>query len=189
MFIGHLPAGYVCSRYIHKWTGKGFDCPKPWMATCLLGAIAPDLDLIYFYLFDDRQHHHHSYWPHFPIVWFLILLLGTFLLNTRYRSLAWLTVIFSINGIIHLILDSIAGDVRWLAPFSDRTFALIEVKALYKPWWMNFFFHWTFGLELTLLGWAIYLAARKPARTISVEPKNSPPAEDRIQEHDTNRLS
>ncbi|OZG71339.1 hypothetical protein BTA51_20515 [Hahella sp. CCB-MM4] len=169
MFIGHLPAGYVCSRYFHRWFGKGFDSPKRWMAACLLGAIAPDFDLLYFYLFDNRQHHHHSYWSHFPVVWLSMLSLCSCFLMTRLRSQGWLAFLFSVNGIIHLLLDSIVGDVRWLAPFSDNTFALIEVKALHDPWWINFFLHWTFGLELIILGWAIYLATRRPAKTKSLE--------------------
>lgn len=46
------------------------------MTAALLGAIAPDLDLFYFYTLDGRQHHHYSYWTHYPSVWFALMLLA-----------------------------------------------------------------------------------------------------------------
>jgi inner membrane protein len=75
----------------------------------------------------------------------------------RNRSCATLAVIFSLNGLIHLFLDTIVGDIWWFAPFIDKSFALFIVPALYKPWWLNFLFHWSFALELAVVSWAAYL--------------------------------
>lgn len=45
MFIAHLPAGYLLAKTIRLRTpGR-----KAVMTAALLGAIAPDLDLFYFY--------------------------------------------------------------------------------------------------------------------------------------------
>jgi inner membrane protein len=55
-----------------------------------------------------------------------------------------------------MVLDSIVGDIAWLAPFSDERFALFEVPAIFKPWWLNFVLHWSFALELVLVASAVY---------------------------------
>jgi inner membrane protein len=61
---------------------------------------------------------------------------------------------------VHLCLDSIVGDIWWLAPFVDRPFSLFTVPALYQPWWLNFLLHWSFGLELGLVVWAVFVWQR-----------------------------
>jgi inner membrane protein len=58
--------------------------------------------------------------------------------------------IFSAGGLLHMVLDSVVGDIWWFAPFIDRPFALFTVPALYTPWWLNFLLHWSFALELAI---------------------------------------
>ena len=79
------------------------------------------------------------------------------------KSGAALALIFSINGFIHMLLDSIVGDIWWLAPVIDQPYALFTVEAVYKPWWLNFILHWSFALEILVFFWAIYLWRSKPA--------------------------
>ena len=50
----------------------------------------------------------------------------------------------------HLILDSVAGDIRWLWPFSDEGFQLVTVPTTHTKWYMSFFHHWTFKLEICI---------------------------------------
>ncbi|MCM0684581.1 hypothetical protein [Akkermansia massiliensis] len=51
MFIAHLPAGYLLAKTIRLRTpGR-----KAVMTAALLGAIAPDLDLFYFYTLDGAS--------------------------------------------------------------------------------------------------------------------------------------
>lgn len=104
------------------------------MTAALLGAIAPDLDLFYFYTLDGRQHHHHSYWTHYPSVWFALMLLawGASRIKPWSTGGTWL-LIFSMSGFLHLLLDFIVGDIPLLAPWSMRFHALATVQAQYPP--------------------------------------------------------
>jgi hypothetical protein len=162
LIIGHLPAGYIASRLLAVRLAADGVNERLFVATGMSGAIAPDLDMLYFYLVDQRQHHHHTYFTHVPIVWASMLLASVIFWMSagRNKALAVLAVIFSLNGFIHLLLDSIVGDIWWLAPFVDRPFSLFTVPALYEPWWLNFVLHWSFGLELFLVAWAVLLWRR-----------------------------
>lgn len=82
--------------------------------------------------------------------------------NSRAAPLA---VAFATMGVLHMLLDSIVGDIWWFAPFVDQAYALFNVPARYQPWWLNFLLHWSFALELALWVWAfvLYRARRKPA--------------------------
>ena len=124
----------------------------------ILGAVAPDLDMIYFHLADHRQHHHHTYWTHFPVLWAGLLLVSMWWFRrTRSKPFAAVAVIFSLNGFVHMLLDSIAGDIWWFAPMFNIRFSFFTVPALYTPWWLNFLLHWTFALELAVTGGAVFL--------------------------------
>lgn len=141
MFIAHLPAGYLLAKTIRLRTpGR-----KAVMTAALLGAIAPDLDLFYFYTLDGRQHHHHSYWTHYPSVWFALMLL------------AW--------GASRI--DCIVGDIPLLAPWSMRFHALATVQAQYHPWWLNFLLHWSFFLELLIIAVSVCIMVSGRRKTES----------------------
>ena len=158
MIIGHLPAGYLLTRLLYPPT------VFPWrifILSGLCGALAPDLDMLYFHLIDHGQTHHHRYFTHFPAFWGGLLLLALFAwLLTRFARAGLLASVFAGNGMVHLCLDSIVGDIWWLAPFVDRPFSLFTVPALYQPWWLNFLLHWSFGLELGLVVWAVFVWQR-----------------------------
>jgi hypothetical protein len=163
MIIGHLPAGYIVSKLLFPCFESRGILFRPFLWAGVLGAIAPDLDMVYFHLVDHRQHHHHTYFTHFPIVWGSLLLLSLIWFSTaQIKMRAALAMIFSINGFIHMFLDSIVGDIWWFAPFIDQPFAFFTVPALYKPWWLNFVFHWSFAVELTVVLWAVLLWRRRP---------------------------
>ncbi|HEV7822952.1 MAG TPA: metal-dependent hydrolase, partial [Burkholderiales bacterium] len=69
MIIGHLPAGYLLSTFTYMRLGSDVVSRQVFLLAGMAGAIAPDADLLYFYLIDQRQHHHHTYFTHFPVVW------------------------------------------------------------------------------------------------------------------------
>jgi len=122
------------------------------MALGLLGSLLPDLDMLYFYLIDDRQYLHHGYWTHIPLFWlalFGLVLAGGAVL--RQPSVLPAAAIFFSNVFIHLGLDTIVGKVRWLAPFSSHDFVMFDVPARYGWWVWNFVFHWTFLFEITIV--------------------------------------
>lgn len=87
------------------------------MTATLLGAIAPDLDLFYFYTLDACRHHHHSYWTHYPSGWLALMLLAWGVSRIKRWSTGgtWL-LIFSMSGFLHLLLDCMVGDISlyWL---------------------------------------------------------------------------
>lgn len=158
MIIGHIPAGYITARLLYSRLQTRCADLRSFLWAGVLGALAPDLDMLYFHLVDQRQHHHHTYWTHFPSLWGGLLLLSVvWALTQRHSVGAMLAVIFSLNGLIHMLLDTIVGDIWWLAPVVDQPFSLFTVPALYQPWWLNFILHWSFGLELTVVAAALLM--------------------------------
>jgi hypothetical protein len=170
MIIGHLPAGYLLGKLLATRIGALRSSEGSVVRASLVGSLAPDLDMIYFHLLDHRQHHHHMYPSHYPIAWLAGLALSLFWMHqAEKRNAPTLAAVFSLNGLIHMILDSIVGDIWWLAPFVDRPFSLFKVPSIWTPWWLNFVGHWTFGFEVALVLAALYVW-RGPFSTATTSP-------------------
>jgi hypothetical protein len=158
MIIGHLPAGYVISKRLLCRAESFGVSAKAFLWAGVIGAVAPDLDMFYFYLVDHRQHHHHTYVTHYPVVWLVLLIASViWLCGARVKNLAACAAIFSLNGLGHMFFDTIVGDIWWFAPWGKQPFSFFTVPALYKPWWLNFVWHWSFALELGIVAWAVAL--------------------------------
>jgi inner membrane protein len=156
MFIAHIPIGYLVSNMIYSRLKSPGIGTRGFIISGVCGSIAPDLDLLYFYLIDDRQHNHHSYWTHYPSVWLCLVLASLILCYLkRVRTFSLLMMVFSLNGFIHMVLDSVAGAIHWFAPFVCNAYSLVTVPALYEPWWLNFIQHWSFLVEIVIAMWAI----------------------------------
>ena len=156
MLIAHLPAGYLLTRRLLDRTPAGDVVSRPVLVLGLAASVLPDLDLLYFYLIDQRQTHHHLYWLHLPLAWLgpaaaCLLICVT----TRSRPLALACLVFFANVFLHVVLDTVAGHIFWLYPFETRSFVLVEVPARYGWWLWNFILHWSFGLELLICLWAL----------------------------------
>lgn len=177
MIIAHLPAGYVLSKLLVRHAER-LGAPAPaFIRAGVLGAIAPDLDMFYFHLVDHRQHHHHTYFTHYPVLWLVLLVTSAILAcRAKAKNIAACAAIFSLNGFVHMLLDTIVGDVWWLAPWGNEPFSLFTVPALYKPWWLNFLLHWSFALELFILVWAIHLWKKSCHAEISSSASDATPA-------------
>ena len=171
MFIGHLPVGYLISKCLaRRLRATGVE-ERRLVAAGLLGAVVPDVDLLYFYLIDERQHHHHLYFPHLPVVWLALTgVSAAWVFAPRSRAIALLVFIFSLNGLAHMLLDSVAADIWWFGPWVDMPLSLVTVPVRFEPWWLNFLLHWTFLLEVLVLLLAVYVWHRtrqtERARTI-----------------------
>lgn len=171
MMIAHLPAGYVISKSL--WLRRSTVCQgineQLFLTVGLIGSVAPDFDMLYFYLIDQRSNHHHLYVTHYPILWFSLLGMSSllWLKFARIKKWAILGILFCLNGVVHLLLDSIVGDIWWLMPFIDQPYALFTVPARFSPWWLSFVFHWSFLFELLLVSVAIWLW-RKTRNTVRV---------------------
>ena len=166
MFIAHLPAGYLLSKgmvAIGHLRRLGERTKRRLIAAGMVGAIFPDIDLLYFYLIDHRQHGHHSYWTHLPVFWVIAILIWVALFWQRSREWAWLGIVFGISVLGHMVLDSTAGGIRWLYPISTQYFRFAHVDAGQSWWVMNFVLHWTFLLEIAIVTVAgmVYLRSRR----------------------------
>jgi inner membrane protein len=172
MFIGHIPAGYIittailerrvprqhphCSRYL--WCG-------------LAAAVLPDFDLLYFYLVDNRQHLHHSYWTHLPVYWTAFAALGyCYGLAARNPVIRLTTSLVFANILGHLFLDTVVGKIRWLHPYSEVDFVFFEVPARFGWWLWNFVLHWSFLFEVGVLAVAVFLFMKRKDRSCKSTP-------------------
>lgn len=143
MITAHLPSGYALA-HTFVWSGWVF-------AAALIGATFPDLDLIWFYLVDDRAFHHHRYWVHAP--GFALACSALLLIITRLHPVA---IAFSAGWAVHILLDAPVGGLMWFWPFSDQLFIPIEVPPTRGHWILSILTHWSVILELAV--WAIAFA-------------------------------
>lgn len=149
MFIAHAPFGYILGELTAPKVAKLFTKPILVIAVMVLGSLFPDIDMLYFYLIDHRHTHHHKYMTHWPIVWLgLILMSLAMLWVARNKKNPLLLFLFGVTGFLHLVLDSVVGDIWWFAPFVDKPYAMFTVPSTFSPWWLNFVLHWSFALEL-----------------------------------------
>ena len=154
MLIAHLPSGYILATLARRRVG-----PKPlMMAAALIGAIAPDLDMLYFHLVDGGKTHHHTFISHWPLFWLasgaVSLALGRWLAPRYLPALG----MFFAAAMLHMVLDSIAAPIFWLMPFDATPIELVKVPAVYGNWVLSFVLHWTFLLEIAICAWAGWLA-------------------------------
>ena len=163
MFFGHLPAGYLLTRGIlslARRTATSPSAPTPrvgrrersLLALGLLVSVAPDADLLWFYTFGRMQRVHHDYWPHLPVTWLALLVVGLGLSALRRRR-AWFltTVVVTANGLFHLALDTIVGGIRWSWPVGEAAFRLFHVRDEQGWWVLNFLLHPSLALEFAVL--------------------------------------
>lgn len=168
MFIAHLPAGWLATNALLRRRAVDARTHARLIALGLLASVLPDFDLAWFFWVDDQRHVHHAYLTHKPGAW--LIALGAAALVLRMRGAgraAWLALaVFGANVMLHLVLDSTAGGIRWLWPASEAEFALSHPPALYQPWYLNFVLHWTFALEVLITAAALAsLWMRRRGRT------------------------
>lgn len=156
MFIGHLPGAYLVFRATVP------DIDKLAFIAAMIGAVAPDLDMLWFYLVDSRAHHHHAYLTHRPILWLGIVLTGL-LLRLRLPRAGVVLAFFGAGGMVHMMLDSIVGEIAWAWPVSEATHPLVTVQATQSHWILSFLTHWTFAVEIaiTLLALIVWRTTRR----------------------------
>jgi inner membrane protein len=153
MFIAHAPTGYLATKLVLHRSGLHPNRnAKIELTLGMLASVFPDIDMLYFYLIDHRQHLHHSYWTHIPFWWLVFLVIGmlcgSFTRNARCRQVVQ---IVALNVFLHLLLDTVAGKILWFAPFSRIGIVLVEVPSRYGWWVWNYILHWTFGIEIILI--------------------------------------
>lgn len=122
------------------------------MLTACAASLLPDTDLLWFYLVDNRQTVHHAYLFHWPLFWILMAGLAGLAakLLQRPRALPYIGVSLAAL-LLHMLLDTLAGGISWLAPFRDHELRLVEVPSRHSWWVWNFVLHWTMALEVLIL--------------------------------------
>ena len=147
MLIAHLPSGYLLGAVSQRLAKTK---TRTLMAAALFGSVAPDFDMLYFYLFDGRRTHHHTYFTHWPLFWLAIF--AVLLLASRRSPKVQVPVAaaFSAGTMLHMVLDSIAAPMHWLMPFDDHMIELVTIPAAYANWIWSFVLHWTFVLEIAI---------------------------------------
>ncbi|WP_299550197.1 metal-dependent hydrolase [uncultured Tateyamaria sp.] len=146
MIVGHLAAGYLAARAFAALGATAV------FSGVIVGSVIPDVDILWFFLVDGQQTHHHDYLTHRPLVWAVVLLIGV----TIRRSVV---VGLGLGALLHLALDSIAGKVAWAWPVLDEATPLVIVPATQAHWVLSFLLHWTFAVEIALCIAALLLFA------------------------------
>lgn len=158
MLIAHLPAGYILGSAARQRSAA----PRFRIAT-LIGSVLPDFDMVYFFLTGGKIHHH-DYITHWPLFW---LAIAAVVLPAIARLVpTWLltAAVFFAAVMLHVIMDTVAAPILWLAPFDWSRFELTTVPATYSNWVLSFMLHWTFGLKLAICAVALIIAIRRSRR-------------------------
>jgi inner membrane protein len=163
VFVAHVPAGYLLTSALHDLASRAGASRRRLLALGIASSVLPDLDLLYFYLVDHRQSHHHTYWSHVPFAW-IVVLAPLLVLARRSRPLFTAALVVAANVFLHLGLDTMAGAILWRYPFSAHPVTLFDVPAGHSWWVWNFVFHWTFALELTIVAAALAQLYRERGR-------------------------
>jgi inner membrane protein len=150
MLIAHLPAGYIVGRAFGARRGAV-------MAAALAGSVLPDFDMIWFWFIDNGAIHHHRYWVHVPGFWAGVAVVLLPVVRLVAPAFWWPAVAFFASLLVHAVVDSIGGGIMWLWPFDHHLYSLVEVPAAHGHWIASFMLHWTFMLELGVIGVAGWL--------------------------------
>jgi inner membrane protein len=153
MLIGHVPAGYLLTRAILSRRRSRDGDARRLMALGLIASVLPDLDLPYFHFVDHHRHVHHAYLTHTPLAVAIAaaIVALAMVMAGRWRAHRTAYVVVTANVLAHLVLDTLAGGIRWMWPWSDAEFAVATVPAVHRAWMLNFVLHWTFAVELALV--------------------------------------
>ncbi len=163
MLIAHLPSGYLLAHWIEQ-KYPYYISRKAILWATLSGAVFPDLDLFYFFFVDQQQHHHHIYFMHWPVIWASLALLSWFIYQFKATKMLFLAQCFFFAGVLHVILDSLVGDIWWLMPWIDQPFALATVPTISKHWWVSFILHWSFLVEIVICLFALRLGLKQQSK-------------------------
>ncbi|NMW22383.1 MAG: metal-dependent hydrolase [Chlorobiaceae bacterium] len=163
MIFGHLPAGYITSKLLIKRFEHRSVSSDGFNFLGMLGAIAPDFDLLYAYNIDEFQHNHHTFLTHLPVFWLTLFLISFLWLNLsdKHSQNPAYAFIFSLGGLTHMVLDTFTGAIYWLEPFSNTPFSLTSYDLEYTTLGLSYFAHWAFVLELAIIWWALFLRFKK----------------------------
>ena len=156
MLIAHLPAGYML--------GRASGVRGRVMGLVLLASVLPDFDMLWFHFVDGRSVHHHRYWTHVPGFWLMVAAVMMPLIAVFRRHWLRPAALCFAAVFVHLILDTLVGDIMWQWPFSTDFFRLATVQPTHNHWILSFMFHWSFLVEVLISALAAFFLFRKHSR-------------------------
>jgi len=82
-------------------------------------------------------------------------------------------LLFFVNWLVHLLLDTFTERIFWLYPFSAHGFRLIEIPAVFSHWIISMVLHRSFVVELGIVAVALVLFLRpgSKSRPWGIRPK------------------
>lgn len=173
MIFAHLPAGYILTHHLCRHYPK---CQHKWlMLSGLTGSLFPDVDLLWVWVNGEPIHTHHDYLTHFPSLWLLLALTA----GTAHRTptpptrLLGLTL-FASNGLMHLLLDYIASDIHWLAPWKNTAYSLLPAHWSRLSTFPGRLLRHALGLELAITIYALWLFGTQCYSTRSNKTSQTP---------------
>jgi inner membrane protein len=171
MLIAHAPAGYLVTRVLsrtvfkdivrHERTDRFY---QVLMAAGILGGIFPDIDLLFNMVFKTSVVSHHDYFTHIPMFWLCMWGIGAAIGKIRGdRRIHALVATFCVSAIIHLVLDTITGNIYWLYPLNRVSVNIFEVADVHLWWVKNYLYHWTFLIEIAIVlsAMAVFLRVKE----------------------------
>jgi len=147
MIIAHGPAGYLVGA-----AAAGVRRRLDLVAAGVFGGLFPDIDAVGYHL-GIFVGFHRATPLHWPSVWIAALLIGLAMMVLRRRP-GEILAVFAASGLVHCGLDMTMAPLYWAAPFHWETYELVHVPGGWSPYWLGFFFYWTFLPEI-----AIWIAA------------------------------
>ncbi len=168
MVFAHIPSGYLLANLFvqkRKW-------PTWLLWLGMLGATFPDFDILLAEFTTHDMIGHRVSPMHFPIVWALVAaILLTIILLTKQKS--WLPAwgVFFSAAMLHLVLDTLVGDIYWLAPFSWTPIHIISIPSHHAWWLADHVLHWSFLFEIGIIVAAAIIFFRGGYRDLFDLPK------------------
>ena len=160
MTFAHLPAGYILTKKIQSRYGSS---RYLWLG--LLASILPDAGIVYLFLNNVTNYRnvHHDYWTHYPLYWMIIgLTLFTLTCFKNNRNDIIAVTIFISNIFLHLFLDTVTGEIKWLYPLSGDGYSfftglsdMLGLSFQYTFWKVKIY--WTIVLEIGIVVWAFIM--------------------------------
>jgi inner membrane protein len=145
---------------------------KAYLFWGLFGAIAPDTDYLFLFLFDSLNPDHHLYLTHYPYFWLTLLLISVLWLNVNKQSQnPVFALLFSLGGFNHMILDTIPSKIFWGAPFTYKPFGVEMLLQTYAPSIIENP-DWGYAVEFLIILLAIYLFLEHNRRALLLRCSN-----------------
>ena len=126
MFAAHTSIGYLSTKLALKYSSHQEMRNRAYFFG-VLGSVFPDIDLFWFYSLGQRAVHHHNYITHKPLAWLLIIIPVITYLLVKKSKWSIVGICFFGNVMLHIITDTIVGNIHWLWPFVKGGTTLVVV--------------------------------------------------------------